>query len=392
MSAPDLLFTPSSSRFTKKRRWTPRGRIVLITLVALALLVLGISTWFVFARSTATGPIVGQLAFVSSGQPLTGGLGVADQVQVDLRITQAPAASKGYYAWLLADRTSEQAVLLGTIALRGGVAHLAYTDPRHSNLLANNSRLLITEQASSPLPHLPSSNMSDWRYLAQISQTLPSGPGQQYSLLDHLRHLLASDPTLKQHGLSAGLAPWLYRNIDVVYAASTIARMSWHVGTTDSASVRSHLLQALAYLDGTSYVARDLPAGTAIPTQVYPAGNIGLLEFEPQQNPAPYLKHVALHVNGVASSPGASSSQRVLAAQIIGAINHINTWLEKVRQDIRQLTAMTDQQLQQSAADNLLNDMATNATLAYSGQGSQSGAQWVYLRIQQLATVDITTI
>ena len=112
MSAPDLLFTLSSSRFTKKRRWPPRGRIVLVTLVALALLVLGISTWFVFARSTATGPIVGQLAFVSSGQPLTGGLGVADQVQVDLRITQAPAASKDYYAWLLADRTSEQAVLL----------------------------------------------------------------------------------------------------------------------------------------------------------------------------------------------------------------------------------------------------------------------------------------
>ncbi len=390
MSAPDLLFTLSSSRFTKKRSWPPRGRIVLITLVVLALLVIGISTWFVLARSAATGSVVGQLAFVSSGQPLAGGLGVADQVQVDLRITQAPAASKSYYAWLLADRTSEQAVLLGTIALRGGVAHLAYTDPRHTNLLTNNSRLLITEQASSPLPHLPSSDRSDWRYLAQISQALPSG--QQYSLLDHLRHLLASDPTLKQHGLSDGLAPWLYRNVDVVYAASTSARTSWHAGTTDSIAVRSHLLQALAYLDGTSYVARDLPAGTAIPTQVYPAGNIGLLEFEPQQNPAPYLKHVALHVNGVASSPGASSSQRVLAAQIIGAINHINTWLEKVRQDVRQLTAMTDQQLQQAAAGNLLNDMATNATLAYSGQGSQSGAQWVYLRIQQLATVDITTI
>jgi hypothetical protein len=390
MSAPDLLFTPSSSRFTKKRRWPPRGRIVLIILVVLALFVIGIGTWFVLARSTATGPVVGQLAFVSSGQPLVGGLGVADQVQVDLRITQAPAAGKSYYVWLLTDRTNEQAVLLGTIALRGGAAHMVYTDARHTNLLANNSRLLITEQASSPLPHLPSSGRSDWRYLAQISQTLPSG--QHYSLLDHLRHLLASDPTLKQHGLSDGLAPWLYRNVDVVYAASTSAHASWHADTTDSIALRSHLLQVLAYLDGTSYVARDLPAGTAIPTQVYPAGNIGLLEFEPQQNPAPYLKHVALHVNGVASSPGASSSQRVLAAQITGAINHINTWLEKVRQDVRQLTAMTDQQLQQPAAGNLLNDMATNATLAYKGQGSQSGVQWVYLRIQRLATVDITPI
>jgi hypothetical protein len=388
MSAPDLLFTPSSSRFTKKRRWPPRGRIVLITLVVLALFVLGMSTWFVLARSATTKPVVGQLAFVSSGQPLTGSLSVADRVQVDLRITQGPTSGKSYYAWLLADLSNEQAVLLDTLALHGGTAHLAYTDPLHTNLLANHSRLLITEQASSPLPHLPSLDRSDWRYLAQISQTLPSG--QQYSLLDHLRHLLASDPTLKQHGLSDGLAPWLYRNVDVVYAASTRARTNWHA--TDSASLRSHLLQILAYLDGTSYVARDLPAGTDIPTQVYPAGNIGLLEFEPQQNPAPYLKHVALHINGVASSPGVGSAQRVLAAQIIGAINHINTWLEKARQDVRQLIAMTDQQLQQAAAGNLLNDMATNATLAYNGQGSQSGVQWVYLRIQQLATVDITTI
>ena len=388
MSAPNLLFTPSSSRLPKKRRWPRRGRIILLILVTLALLVFG--AWFVLVRSATTGPVVGQLAFVSSGQPLQGSLGVADQVQVDLRITQEPAAGKSYYAWLLADQTNEQAVLLGTVALRGGVAHLTYSDTRHTNLLAYYSRLLVTEQETTPKPRFPSPDRSDWRYLAQISQTLPSEAGQQYSLLDHLRHLLASDPSLKQHGLSGGLAPWLYRNIDVVYAASTIARTNWHVGTTDSTSVRSHLFQVLAYLDGTSYIARDLPAGTTIPTQVYPAGNIGLLAFEPQQNPAPYLEHVALHVNGVASSPGSSMALRQQAAQITGAINGIDTLLEKVRQDARQLTAMTDQQLRQPATGNLLNDMATNAKLAYNGR--ESGVQWVYLRIQRLATVDITTV
>src|SRR6266487_317986 len=386
MSAPDLLFTASSSHFAKKR--PPRRRTVVALLIVLAVLVIGAGAWF--ARSTMTAPIVGQLAFASSGQPLKGGLNVADQVQIDLHITQGPTVGKSYVAWLLPDQTTGQAVLLGAISPHGQAAHLTYNDPQHSNLLADNSRLLITEQATTPMPRLPSSDRSDWRYLAQIPQTLSSGPGQQYSLLDHLRHLLASDPTLQQHGLSGGLAPWLYRNIAVVYAASTNARAGWQAGTTDSTALRSHLLQALAYLDGTAYVARDLPAGTAIPTQDYPAGNIGLLEFEPQQNPAPYLEHVALHLNGVATSPGASSSQRALAAQITGAINHINAWLEKARQDIRQLLVMTDQQLQQPATRELLNDMTANAMLAYNGQGS--GVQWAYLRIQRLATVDITAV
>jgi len=58
---------------------------------------------------------------------------------------------------------------------------------------------------------------------------------------------------------------------------------------------------------------------------------------------------------------------------------------------------MTNQQLQQPEAGKLLNDMALNATLAWNGQGGQSGGigqedgvQWVYLHIQRLTTMDIT--
>src|SRR6266487_652166 len=188
MSAPDLLFTASSSHFAKKR--PPRRRTVVALLIVLAVLVIGAGAWF--ARSTMTAPIVGQLAFASSGQPLKGGLNVADQVQIDLHITQGPTVGKSYFAWLLPDQTTGQAVLLGAISPHGQAAHLTYNDPQHSNLLADNSRLLITEQATTPMPRLPSSDRSDWRYLAQIPQTLSSGPGQQYSLLDHLRHLLAA--------------------------------------------------------------------------------------------------------------------------------------------------------------------------------------------------------
>ncbi len=36
--------------------------------------------------------------------------------------------------------------------------------------------------------------------------------GQTYSLLDHLRHLLANDPDLVKLHLTGGLNTWAYRN------------------------------------------------------------------------------------------------------------------------------------------------------------------------------------
>jgi len=401
MSTPDLLFTPSSSYFTKKRRWPPRRRTLLVILISLVVLLIGagVGAWFVFSRSSATSPIVGQFAFLSSGQANdSGSQGIADQVQVDLHAIQGPSEGKSYYAWLLPDKDDLPAMFLGTIVIRGETGHMIYSDPHHTNLLAHSSGLLITEQDATPIPHLPSPNKSDWRYLAQIPQTLPAGSGQQYSLLDHLRHLLAEDPTLKAHGLPGGLAPWLYHNTKIVYELSTSARDGWYAGeSAASALLRSHLIQVLAYLDGASYVARDLPATTRVPAQANPGGGIGLLEYEQEQNPAGCLKHVALHTNGVASSPGSNTSLRQQAAQITTAIGYITAWLEKVRQDITKLIVMTNQQLQQPEAGKLLNDMALNATLAWNGQGGQSGGigqedgvQWVYLHIQRLTTMDIT--
>jgi hypothetical protein len=397
MSTPDLLFTPSPY-FKKKRGWTLRRHplpVLLLVLLIVLLAGIGGGTWFLVSRSSATSSVVGQIAFLSSDQTKdSGSQGSTDTVQIDLRITQEPSTGKSYYAWLLSDKDDEQrsALFLGTLVIHGETGRMVYSDPHHTNLLANNSRLLITEQDASPTPHLPSPDKSDWRYLAQIPQTLPPGPGKQYSLLDHLRHLLAEDPTLKAHGLSGGLANWLYSNTGVVYTLSAGAKDGWHTGRdADSALIRSHLIQILAYLDGASYVARDLPATTTIPVQANPTGSIGLLEYEAGQNPAGYLKHVALHINGVASAPGSSASLRKQAAQITTAISYINAWLEKVRQDTRKLVVMTDQQLQQPEAGNMLDDIALNATLAYNGQGArQEGVQWAYLHIQRLTMMNIT--
>ena len=66
----------------------------------------------------------------------------------------------------------------------------------------------MTEEDGASVPVMPSLNPATWRAVGEI----PDIPTHQYSLLAHLRHLLAKDPTLQDLGLSGGLALWLYRN------------------------------------------------------------------------------------------------------------------------------------------------------------------------------------
>lgn len=104
---------------------------------------------------------------------------------------------------------------------------------------------------------------------------------------------------------------------------------------------------------------------------------------------------MARHLMGVSTAPGSSSSLREQAAQITTTTNTVNGWIEQVREDARQLAAMTDQQLLQQPALTLLNDMAMNANFALNGQSdqvngnTQEGVQWIYFHIQHLATMDI---
>jgi len=122
-------------------------------------------------------------------------------------------------------------------------------------------------------------------------------------------------------------------------------------------------------------------------------GRIGLLQFNPLQNPPGYLDHIVLHLNGLTSSPGANSFLQQRAAQIIAAINTVNGWLEQIRQDAKQLAAMLDEHQQQALT--LLNDMATKASFALNGESNpvtgnmQEGVERIYQAIQSLATMDI---
>ncbi|HEX3640350.1 MAG TPA: helix-turn-helix transcriptional regulator, partial [Ktedonobacteraceae bacterium] len=202
------------------RRWK-RSVSLLLSLVIIIILVMSsvLATTFFLHRipsNDMSDSFVGMLSFSSSGigQDTTS-QGIVDQIQIKLHLLQLPSADKRYYVWLMPDQNNPEGsvVPLGILRIQGTTGQLSYGDPQHTNLLASYSGLLITEQDASPIPQAPSLDQSVWRYQAQIPQTHTSGT-PPYSLLDHVRHLLASEPQLEQHQLLGGLAIWLMRNTE----------------------------------------------------------------------------------------------------------------------------------------------------------------------------------
>src|SRR5713101_4769806 len=91
------------------------------------------------------------------------------------------------------------------------------------------------------------------------------------------------------------------------------------------------------------------------------------------------------------------SRQVTLATlSIILAMNNVQLWLEKLRTDAKQIVAMTDNQLAQPAAFDLLNDMVVQANHAYVGNidpvtGEMlQGVTWIHDQLQTLATLTVT--
>ena len=346
--------------------------------------------------------VVGQVLFLSSGQVQdNSNQGIADSVRLQLQLQHSPAPGKQYYAWLMPDQGNAEAptILLGPVIRQGQVGVVTYSDPQHTDLLVRSSRLLVTEQDASITPLSPSTDHRDWRYVASIAQIHPSGtPYSPYSLLDHIRHLLVKEPTLESHGLHGGLMIWLVQDVSRLVEWSTSARDDWQLGNNAAISqMRQQLIRLLITLDGISYAPMELPTNTAYAGLVDPPmGNIGLLPFGLEQGAFSLVTDVDFHLQGVAASPGVSIDQQQESAKILAVMDRIAAWLKQMRDDDRRLLGMSDQQLQQSAALTLLNDLQMNAAFAFSGQIDQTtgvrreGAQWVFQETQRLATMQIT--
>jgi len=189
---------------------------------------------------------VGRLYFLSSEQVSeSSNQGLNDQVQLDLHSLQPPAPGNGDYAWLLSDKAQGDTtvLLLGKLSINQGSAHLFYGgDQQHTNLLAITSRFLITEESAATTPIAPSPDYSTWRYYGMIPQSPDSQDPNHFSLLDHLRHLLAADPLLDQLELPGGLCNWFYRNTGKLIEWTVSARDRWELHFTAMNELRAAVI------------------------------------------------------------------------------------------------------------------------------------------------------
>ncbi len=411
-SAPDLstvvpLQPPSPA--SPQQRGRRRLLIALIALLIIVLIASGVGTYFAFlphgnntGSLAPTVPIVGHAFFISSGLNSTNpesSQGITDQLQINLQKISPPQPGKSYYAWLLNSRTSElKPIPLGRLTVNSDrTASLTYPgDATYTDLLASNSRLLITEEDAGTIPPSPSLDPTAWGYYAEFSQKPNPLDPEKYSLYDHLRHLLAADPKLQGVGLSGGLDIWLFRNTEKILEWSGSARDAWKNKNTASADfIRRQLTRILAYLDGATYYQTDLPGQ---PLRVDPTiAKVALLEFNVQtQAPPGYLYHIGTkHLHGITQLVDATAGQKALAIQISAAIDNVNGWLQAVRKDALELFHMTNDQLLGDAGRALLDDLATQANNAFVGQINpfthqvKEGVVQIHYKIQRLATFDI---
>lgn len=385
---------PPSSAFKRHRGWF----IALIALLLVVIIGSVAGIFFVNLRQAAAPPVVGHVYFVSSGQlNLNTTNGIADRLQVALNNIPNPQSGKSYYVWLLADNdnltTTISPILLGS-SVHGGTINLFYAgNASHTNLLANYSRIMVTEEDAANPPSNPSLDASTWKYEAAFSQVKQGNP--PYALLDHLRHLLAQDPKLKAAGLTGGLDTRLFYNtLKILEEAGSIRDSANPAGVP---FMQRQLIRMLDYLDGSQYVQTEKLPSNLPPIMIDPAqAKVALLEFDPQsQVPPGYLKHIGDHLREIVAANGVTPGQKAQAIRINAALNNVQAWLENVHNDASQLIQMTPQQLVSPTASRLLNDLFTQANYAFVGQTDpntgqvKEGVVQIHYNVLGLATFDV---
>ena len=390
------------------RKLGPRFLAIISASILVLLLGASLGTWLIIQKNTASAAQnIGQAFFVNSGQLNENTTqGINDELQINISNISNPADGKSYYAWLLGDisQTEEIPLLLGRLTVKNGKVNLLYPGTsQHTNLLATASRFLITEDSTTNPSSNPLPDQSTWRYYAIIPQTPDTADPLHFSLLDHLRHLLVEAPELSIRNLHGGLAFWFARDTATISDLSNSLAEDWQRGDADT--IHTQIVRVLDYLDSSSSIATDVPAGT--PFLADPRiSQIALLGPAPQnidppgyvyQNEAPpgYVYLIQSHLNGAILSPQATPDQHQIAVQINSEIDSVRKALTQIYQDTRQLVRMTGAQLLQPSTLTVLDDIATQAQYAYTGQPnpssgtSQSGALWIYENLQRLATFDV---
>jgi serine/threonine protein kinase len=382
------------------RKARPRGlRAVVAILLAVLVVGAGLAAYLAVrsasSSSTANAPvIVGHAYFVSSGllssNPETV-QGITDELEIRLENVPQPPAGKSYYGWLLNAKSLEWLPIpLGPLTVKNGTLVDFYAgDAQHSNLLATNSRFLITVGDIASPPTSP--DAASLVYYAAFPEVLHPFGTEQFSLYDHIRHLLSNDPKVQAAGMSGGLDIWLYRNTEKILEWAGSARDATLPGSRNLPLVRRQLTRIIDYLDGIAYAQRDLPGQPLLVNQTI--ARIGLLTFDPvNQNPPGYLYHMDKHLHEISVLPETTDLQKKLTLQIDQGINAVNAWDLQIRTDVLKLLQMNDAQLIGSL--NLLDEVATLANDAFVGQINPLGqvtygVTQIHYASQALATFDV---
>jgi eukaryotic-like serine/threonine-protein kinase len=397
---------PVAKRFPARK--TKPFLVILSTILIFLVLGTGFEVLLISRSNAATASeAIGQASFVDSGQLNENTTqGISDELQIDLSHLPNLDPGQSYYAWLLDDLNQTEAfpLLLGRLTPNQGSVHFLYPgNSQHTNLLANSSRFLITVDSTNNPPSNPILDQSTWRYYTVLPQQPNPADALHFSMLDHLRHLLVESPELAIRGLHGGLAFWFVKDTATVSDLTINLAGDWQ--KQDASTIHNQIIRTLDYLDGTSFIGSDVPTGTPFLADSHIA-QVALLGPKPQDLEAPgyvyqnqpppgYVYLIQTHLNGAILSPQATPAQHQLAVQISTNIDSTRQELTQIYQDAKQLLPLSNAQLLQPSSLALLDQMATQAQDAYTGQSSpstgdaQGGALWIYNNLQRLATFNV---
>jgi len=118
--------------------------------------------------------VVGHITFLASPNAARN---TYDQLQISLTAVSTPPAGKTYYAWLETSAGEANQIQHWPLQVTNGTVQGTYqSDAQHTNLLANNTLFLITEEDSVATPVIPFPSLSARLYYAVISHSTSSNP------------------------------------------------------------------------------------------------------------------------------------------------------------------------------------------------------------------------
>ena len=175
---------PSPSTATPPEKPNRPGRTLYFALIAcVVILLVGLGAFTaprLLSQQNATNSqktpvsVIGHITFLASPNAARN---TYDQLQISLTSISSPPAGKTYYAWLENSVSEANQIQHWALQVTNGAVQGTYqSNPQGTDLLANNTLFLITEEDSGSTPVIPTPNLNAHLYYAAISRSTSSHP------------------------------------------------------------------------------------------------------------------------------------------------------------------------------------------------------------------------